>query len=288
MAVVENTILGAQPAFADELAVLAATLQRSTVHVRSRGGSGSGVIWQPDGLIVTNAHVARGSHAEIELSDGRKFEGEVVGRDPDRDLAALVVDARDLPAGAVADSSALRVGQLVVAVGNPLGMTGALTTGIVHAIAPAEGRGRQNWVQADVRLWPGNSGGPLADVEGRVIGVNSMVAGGLGLAVPSNAVERFLGSRGHRAQLGVALQPVMAAGRPGMLVLEVMAGSPAERAGLLIGDVLLAVNGVGIDSGPDIGQAIQDGGTVHLALVRAGQSMTLDALLESEPAREAA
>ena len=288
MAVMENTVLGAQPAFADELAVLAGTLQRSTVHVRSRGGSGSGVIWRPDGLVVTNAHVVRSSHVEIELSDERQFRGEVVARDPDRDLAALMVEATDLPAAAVADSSVLRVGQLVVAVGNPLGMTGALATGIIHAVAPAEGRGRQDWVQADVRLWPGNSGGPLADVEGRVIGINSMVAGGLGLAVPSNAVQRFLGSRSGRAGLGVVLQPVMASGHPGMLVLEIVPGSAAERSGLLLGDILLAINGVGMNAASDIARVLQEAPAFHLDLVRGGRRIKLDVALEPDSSREAA
>ncbi len=173
----------------EELAAVAAALSRSTVQVRSRRyGAGSGVIWHSSGLIITNSHVVRGSRATVELSDGRVFDAVCTSRDPQRDLATLKVSAVDLPSATVGDSDALRVGELVLAVGNPLGLVGALTTGIIHAIAPKDA----SWVQADVRLAPGNSGGPLADAQGRVIGINTVIAGGLALAVPSNAVERFL------------------------------------------------------------------------------------------------
>ena len=173
----------------EELAAVAAALSRSTVQVRTRRfGVGSGVIWHPSGLIITNAHVVRGPRATVELSDGRVLDAVCTRRDLQRDLAALTVSAADLPSVTVGDSDALRVGQLVLAVGNPLGLVGALTTGIIHAMGPKDA----SWVQADVRLAPGNSGGPLADVHGRVIGINAVIAGGLALAVPSKAVERFL------------------------------------------------------------------------------------------------
>jgi len=208
-------------------------------------GAGSGVIWRDDGLIVTNAHVARGPGATVELADGRAFPAEVVARDRQRDLAALQIQANDLPAATILDSDTLRVGQLVMAVGNPLGMVGAMTMGIIHSIAPAEGRGRGAWIQADVSLLPGNSGGPLADAGGRVVGINSMVAGELGLAVPSNAVQRFLGYGGQRPQLGVVMQPVLVPVNGqrvgGMLVLEVTPDSPAEAAGMIVGDNLTGV-----------------------------------------------
>ena len=147
-------------------------LRRSTRHItlgsgRQRG-SGSGIIWNPDGLILTSAHVARRIGPRSSW-DGRTFEGKVTSRHGRRDLAAVQIDARGLPAIPLGDSGALRTGELVLAVGNPLGFIGALTTGVVHGQGPLRGLGRQNWVQAAVRLAPGNSGGPLADAQGRLI-----------------------------------------------------------------------------------------------------------------------
>lgn len=174
----------------EELAAVAAALSRSTVQVRSRRyGFGSGVIWHPNGLIITNNHVIRGPRATVELSNGRVFDALCINRDTQRDLAVLKVSAVDLPTATIGDSDALRVGELVLAVGNPLGIVGALTTGIIHAVGSKDA---SRWIQADVRLAPGNSGGPLADAQGRVIGINTVIVGGLALAVPSNAVERFL------------------------------------------------------------------------------------------------
>ncbi len=280
-------------ALAEEIQATAERLRRSTVQVRGRGpGGGSGVIWSPDGLIVTNAHVARGDTATVELSDGRVFEATVTAKDARRDLAALKVDAADLPAAPIGDSDALRVGELVLAVGNPLGLVGALTTGIVHAVGATEnvpgprGDGRQEWVQADVRLAPGNSGGPLADARGRVIGINSMIAGGLGLAVPSNAVRNFLRARGERPYLGVVTQPVLVtldtARAAGLLLLEVTADGPAERAGLLIGDALIAVDGVPFTAPDDLLGALYNagpGGTLRLDVIRGGRRASYTVML---------
>lgn len=140
----------------------------------------------------------------------------------------------------------------MVAVGNPLGFVGALTTGVVHASGSVRGLGRRRWVQAAIRLAPGNSGGPLADAEGRVVGINTMVvAGGVALAIPSDNVVDFL-KRGSRPALGVVVRPV----NVGLLVLEVVPNSPAENASLLIGDLLVSVNGRGIESLDDLGDAI--------------------------------
>lgn len=246
MALLEATV--SESTIADELAVTAALVQRSTVHVRSHGrGAGSGVVWRSDGLIITNAHVANGPTAGVELWDGRSFDAQVIARNPQRDLAAIRIEATDLPAATILDSEKVRVGQLVAAVGNPLGLSGALTLGILHAIAPSEGHGDRTWIQADIRLAPGNSGGPLVDVQGQVIGINSMIAGGLGLAVPSNAVRAFLGERGSASGLGITLQPVTVpvagVSRPGALLLQVAEGSRAQEAGLMIGDVLIGISG---------------------------------------------
>ncbi len=227
--------------FDDAAAIVAESLQRSTVTVRNgHHSAGSGVVWSDDGLIVTNAHVATRHSARIELHDGRSFEGKVVERDAHADLAALRIETRGLNAVSVRDSATLRVGEIVIAVGNPFGLSGAVTSGVVHG---PPGR----WVSADVRLAPGNSGGPLADALGRVVGVNSMVvAGAIALAVSSSSVQRFLGEAVLQPfRLGVALAPVttIAEGRDfsGYVILEVQSGSAASDIGLLIGDVLVTM-----------------------------------------------
>lgn len=275
---------------ADELATRVDALRRSTVQVRGRGpGGGSGVIWDRDGLIVTNAHVARGREAVVTLHDEREFPARVAVRDERLDLAALEVDAADLPAAPTGDSDGLRVGQLVLAVGNPLGLVGASAIGIIHAISP---RGRAEWVQADVRLLPGNSGGPLADAEGRVIGINSMVAGGLGLAVPSNVVERFLLHRGSRPQLGLTTRPVLVPVEgeqsPGLLVVEVAPESAAADAGIGIGDVLIGVNGNLFHSPRDLAALrVEWGDRVVLDLLRGGTRLQRDVQVEAPEKRAA-
>jgi serine protease Do len=177
-----------------DLAAVVAQLREITVELRTTaGGGGAGVIWQADGLVVTSAHIvastprARG-HAQVGLADGRRLPATLVAWDRPLDLALLRVEARDLPAAQVGDSDRLRAGELVFAVGHPFGLAGAVATGVVHAAPDPRCRG---WIQADLRLAPGNSGGPMADAGGRVIGVNAMIAGGLALAVPSQVVQAF-------------------------------------------------------------------------------------------------
>ena len=185
--------------FAGELSELAAALRRSTVEVRDhRTGAGSGIIWSSTGIIVTNAHVARHDHPTIVLSDGRAFEGVVTARDRRRDLATIAIDAAGvpLPEASLGHPTDLRTGDLVVALGHPLGITGALALGVVHVVDARGGAPR--WIRADIRLAPGNSGGPLADARGRVVGVNTMIANGLGIAVPVTTVARFLNDVGFR------------------------------------------------------------------------------------------
>ena len=186
-------------------------LRRSTVHIRNnnpRGeGAGSGVIWDAEGTIITNAHVlGKGTHL-VELWDGRSFPAEVKAKDDQRDLAKLKLPAAGLPAAQFRNPPP-RAGELVIAVGNPLGFTGALTTGVVHASGPFAGLGRRAWVQAAIRLAPGNSGGPLADAAGHVIGINTMiVSGGIALAIPSATVYEFMRMGAH-PRLGVAVRAV--------------------------------------------------------------------------------
>ena len=148
---------------------------------------GSGVVWNSEGLIVTNAHVARGQEHEVEFADGRRARAWLVARDPGIDLAALAVGIGPVPAASVRSARTLRPGELVIAVGNPWDGLGAVSTGVVH-----HALGDQPWLTADIRLAPGNSGGPLADAQGNVVGINSMIVNGLGRAVSSDAVNAFL------------------------------------------------------------------------------------------------
>jgi serine protease Do len=256
---------------------IAEQLRRSTVLVLpGERGNGSGVIWSGDGVIVTNAHVARASQMRVQLWDGREFDAALVSRDTRRDLAELRIKAANLPAAAVADSSQVRPGELAIAIGNPLGFVGALTTGVVHAVGPLHRFGSQQWVQADVRLAPGNSGGPLADARGRVIGINTMVAGRLALAVPSNAVTNFLAADPIDAWLGVTVAPVRVpspgsrAKAFGLVLLEVEPDSPAANASLLPGDILLGTDEKSFASLDDLASSLQGSGprVVRLAFLR--------------------
>jgi serine protease Do len=174
------------------LAEVAERLGRVTVQVRASGRSaGAGVVWLRSGIVITNAHVAPGPRAEVVLPDGRALTAVVTARDPRRDLAALVVTADDLEPALRADARGLRPGELVVALGHPLGVAYAAALGVVHR-APASARGPAGWLHADILLAPGNSGGPLADTRGRVVGINAMIVGGLGIAVPTHIVEAFV------------------------------------------------------------------------------------------------
>jgi serine protease Do len=181
----------------DELARIAERLRRATVQVRDgyASGHGSGVIWSPDGVIVTNAHVVRSPSLHVTLSDGREFTAHMVARHPRRDLVTLKIEGEALPTLTVRDASSLRAGELVLAVGHPWGEVNALSVGVVHTAI----RGRQGMLVADVRLAPGNSGGPLADAEGQLVGINCMIANGFAVAIPINAVTRFL--RATKAQV---------------------------------------------------------------------------------------
>jgi serine protease Do len=242
-----------------ELGEIVEKLRRSTVQV-NRGGSG--VIWSQDGSIVTNAHVVEGARSlEVELWDGRRFKGKIVRRDRRRDLATIQLEASALPAVMVGDSNALRVGEFVIAVGNPLGFIGAASTGVVHGVE------NRSWLVSKLRLAPGNSGGPLANARGEVVGINSMIAGGLAFAIPSRAVTQFLSAQTSAdTGLGVVVRPIAA----GLIVLEVIPGSPADRASLLQGDVLVGANGKRFQSLQDLAIAIQSsrGGLLELQFRR--------------------
>ncbi len=251
---------------------------------RGQEGAGSGVILSADGYMVTSAHVVSGAaHGTAAFADGRESDFEVIGSDRLSDLAVVRTNIADLPRLDLGDANQIRVGQLVVAVGNPRGLAGSVTAGVVSALGrslPAGGRVVENVIQTDAALNPGNSGGALVDSRARLIGVNTAVAGfGLGLAVPINSTTLGIVSalisdgRVRRAYLGV-----VGGGRPlaprqidtfgqraGVGISEVAAGSPAEAAGLRPTDTILAIEGALTEStgdlqrlmGPDvIGRAV--------------------------------
>lgn len=250
---------------------IAERLRRSTVEVASgRRGQGSGFIVKSDGVMITNSHVVSGSELMVRLWDGSSFPAKLEARSPRRDLAVLSIPTLNLTPVTLANSDELRVGELVMAVGNPLGFTGAVTTGVVHAVGRRPGLGPNKWVQADVHLAPGNSGGPLVDARGNVVGVNTLVVGGLGLAVPSNAVARLLGGELDPAPLGVAFRPapvrVMGMERLGLIILEVTPGSAAEYASLRAGDILIGIEEKALQSLDDLEQALEGRGERLLRL----------------------
>ena len=173
------------------LDALADRLRAITVEIASEGhGTGAGVVLARE-WALTNAHVVHGLNVSVRLPDGRRLGGRVVVVDRGADLAVIRVPDLGIPAATLAASDTLPVGSLVIAIGHPFGIRGALTTGIVHAVGPITPNGRP-WIHADLRLAPGNSGGPLADARGHLLGVNSRIAGGLALAIPVSEVRRFL------------------------------------------------------------------------------------------------
>jgi S1-C subfamily serine protease len=279
---------------------------RVTRRVRGgmRGeGAGSAVAVTPDGFLLTSAHVVQGSNGgSASVVDGREFDWQIVGADPLSDLAVIRVGASDLPPAELGDADQLRVGQLVVAIGNPLGFTGSVTAGVVSAVgrglptrAGSATRIVENVIQTDAALNPGNSGGALSEGRGRVVGINTAVAGvGLGLAVPVNGTTRRIISalmsegRYRRAYLGIAggprpLPPRAArdTGREaGVEVVEVVSGSPADQAGLRPEDLILDVDGQPVASARDLkrlmaGETI--GREVAITVFRDGRLSTVRA-----------
>jgi S1-C subfamily serine protease len=246
------------------------------VRQRGREGAGSAVTFTADGFLLTNAHVVGSAReGQAAFADGTTTSFSVIGTDPLSDLAVVRADGETPPPAALGDSDELRVGQLVVAVGNPLGLAGSVTAGVVSALGrslPARSgsavRVIEDVIQTDAALNPGNSGGALADSRGRVVGVNTAVAGvGVGLAVPVNATtRRIIGAlmrdgRVRRAFLGLVTAPVPVPAslrerigqRQALRVAEVVPGSPAARAGLRAGDLVLTVSG----SPVDVAQSLQ-------------------------------
>lgn len=233
----------------------------SVVEVASgRRGSGAGMIWRGDALVLTNDHVILASRPgrgpgwrrgrgrtspRVTLRDGRTFDAEVVKRDGRLDLALLrLTDApADLSPAIVGDSGALRVGELVFALGHPWGRPGVATAGVVSGLAQ-EGRGGADHIISDVSLAPGNSGGPLLNASGEVVGINAMVSGGFAFSIPSDVASAWAAASGTgRPRLGIGVVPAGVSGAAGLVVALVEGGGPADRAGIIVGDVLLGAEG---------------------------------------------
>jgi S1-C subfamily serine protease len=289
---------------AERLAPSVANLRvlRSTRRGRVPAGAGSAVALTRDGFLITSAHVVAGRDrgGRATFVDGREIGFRVVGADPLSDLALLRAEADDLAPAVLGDASRLRVGQLVVAIGNPHGFAGSVTAGVVSALgrslparAGATVRMIDNVIQTDAALNPGNSGGALADSFGRVVGVNTAVAGvGLGLAVPINdATRKLIGDlmthgRVRRAYLGVAggPRPLPARARreraqdTGVEVIEVVPGSPAEHAGLRVEDLIVELAGERVSGVEDIQRLMvgeKIGVPVDVLALRSGRELRL-------------
>jgi S1-C subfamily serine protease len=269
---------------------------------RGFGGAGSGVVITPDGFLVTSAHVvAAGGSASASFLDGTEYDVDVVGADPLSDLAVARARATTLNPAKIGDADQLRVGQLVVAIGNPMGFSGSVTSGVVsglgRSLATADGNGHRRFIedviQTDAALNPGNSGGALADSQARLIGVNTAVAGmGLGLAVPMNGTTQAIlaalmrNGRVRRAYLGIAggtrpLPPPIAerlSRRAGVEVHEVVSGSPAAGGNLRAGDVIVSVGGVGVSKAGDLQRLMVEakiGARLALTVLRGDQLLDL-------------
>ena len=293
-------------AYSATVVAVAERLTPSVANVRVRhrtrrgvaAGAGSAVVIAPDGYLLTSAHVVeRVRGGTVGFGDGRELRFSIVGSDPLSDLAVLRADGDELAAAELGEASALRVGQLVVAIGNPNGFGGSVTTGVVSGLGRSlpvgPGRGPQrlveNVIQTDAALNPGNSGGALADGSGRVVGINTAVAGvGLGLAVPINDATRDIVSalirdgRVDRAQVGIAAGPAplppQIAKRlhreRGIAVLGVVDGGPADRAGIHVGDVLVELDGRPLADATDLQRmmvAERIGRPLRASLLRAGE-----------------
>jgi S1-C subfamily serine protease len=296
-------------AYSNAVITVAERLAPSVANLRvtrgRRAGGGSAVVITPDGFLLTSAHVVEGSTGPGRASfvDGRELRFDVVGSDPHSDLAVLRAEADDLVPAELGDAERLRVGQLVVAIGNPNGFAGSVTAGVVSALGrslpTASGRIVDNVIQTDAALNPGNSGGALADGRGRVVGVNTAVAGvGLGLAVPVNAATRAIvgalmtEGRFRRAYLGIAggsrpLPPRLARriGREsGVEIVQVVEHSPAAEAGLRPEDLVVELDGAPVTDVGDIQRLMvveKIGAPVPVRVLRGGQELEL-ALVPAE------
>lgn len=265
-------------------------------------GIGSGMIITPDGFILTNSHVVHDAQRlEVTLADGRVFPARLVGEDPQTDLAVIHIDAEDLPSAGLGDSSALKVGQLVIAIGNPFGFQTTVTTGVVSALGRSlrtqTGRLIENIIQTDASLNPGSSGGPLVNSKGEVIGINTAViygAQGICFAIPSNVAKIVAGmliktGKVTRGYIGIAGQarPIhrrlvryyRLAGESGVLVVLVEPGTPAMRAGLREGDIIVFFDNLPVRNVDDLHKYLSEkpiGEKIPLTVLRDSEKITIE------------
>jgi serine protease Do len=271
---------------------------------------GSGFIWSSDGIIVTNNHVVEGaSRVSVIFGDGTQVSAKLIGVDPDSDLAVLRVDSKNLTAAPVGTSSDLMIGETVVAVGNPFGLSGTVTTGVVSALGRSvpskeEGRTFTDFIQTDASINPGNSGGPLLNIEGKVVGINTAILGnaqGIGFAIPVDRARKVIQDllrygQVHSAWIGAVTNTItpeeakrlgIRATR-GALIARIFAGSPAQVAGLRPGDVITAVEGKPVDSREAFStftSTIPSGQPVQLTVLRENSSRTIT-IKPAEPPRD--
>jgi len=274
---------------------------------RQARGSGSGFVFTPDGFVLTNSHVVHGAAGiEVALNDGRRVPGSLVGDDPDTDLAVVRIAAGDLVPAALGDSDGIRPGQIVIAIGNPYGFQCTVTTGVVSALGrtlrASTGRLIDNIIQTDAALNPGNSGGPLCASDGRVIGVNTAVilpAQGICFAIAIDTVKFVAGrlikdGAVHRGTLGLAGQNVPLPRRQvrfhrlsvesGVLIVAIEAGSPAERAGLLTGDVIVGYAGRPVRNIDDLHRLLADppiGAPTPILILRRAERLEMTVMPEA-------
>jgi S1-C subfamily serine protease len=278
----------------------------SVVHVRRQRGAGSGVVIAPDGYVLTNAHVVDDAGSvEILLADGASYGARVIGADPATDLAVVRALGPGFSALELATADTLRVGQLVIAIGDPLGLQSTVTHGVVSALGRSlrskDGRIIENVIQTDAALNPGNSGGPLVDTHGRVVGINTAIIGGaqgIAFAIPA-ATARMVASaliqhgRVRRAYLGISGTPTRIgtslgralglAAASGVRVVEVAPRGPASRAGVRAGDIVVGLDGATLASLTDLQRALvaeRIGKDTLLTLVRRGERLALGVRLD--------
>ncbi len=283
-------------------------MPRGIPRERSEKSLGSGVIVTPDGYILTNNHVvANADSIKVALPDKRQLQAKVIGTDPQSDLAVIKIDAKDLPAIALGDSDKLRVGQIVIAIGNPFGLSQSVSMGIISAT----GRSHvgitdyEDFIQTDAAINPGNSGGALVDLDGELVGINTAIFSrsggymGIGFAIPVNMAKqimRELIEKGsvQRGWLGVSIQdltPELAQqfgieGNKGALVSEVFPGAPAAKAGLEAGDVIVSVGGQEVDDATDLRNTVaglQPGSDTELVVIRDGDKKSIEMKLGQRP-----
>jgi serine protease Do len=289
--------------FSSNLGEIIEQVQASVVQIR-RGdrGAGTGVVWHTKGGIITNHHVvsSAGTKIEVELQDGRVLEARVIDSDPLLDVAMLDIPAEGLTAAPVGDSSKLRVGELVFAIGHPWGHRGVVTAGIVSALSKVKMRNsdrQMEYIKSDVRLAPGNSGGPLLNAQGHVVGINAMIMGGdLSVAIPSNVVINWAAQLPlTRITLGVQIQPAelpanIRSGLAnkqslGLLVVGIIAGGLAEHAGLLIGDVLIDIANKPLNDAATLRAVLAQSSfqeTVRLRVLRGGALLEVNVALRPQ------